>query len=328
MVGACPDGVCVLLPRRACLQLLGLALLAGCNTRRPPAIAPTSRRPLRVQVREGGRVRTISLQVEEYVRGAILGEAAVTRDDAALAISVFSLQAILARTYAVRNRGRHAAEGFDLCDQTHCQVFRRDDRSHPEWRRQAATDAVTRTAEQVIVHQGRPIQAVFHALCGGHTRDADAVWGGDSVPYLRGVPDPFCLNASGAAWSFRVTTSALADALNRQDATRVGRLSRLVQASADTASAPAMVRIEGGSTKTVRSEVLRAAVNASHGPNALRSPSFSFRREAEVWLFQGRGNGHGVGVCQIGAVARLRTGARVSDVLSAYYPGTTLGRLS
>jgi stage II sporulation protein D len=281
-----------------------------------------------VQVREGGRGRTVSLQVEEYVRGAILGEAAVSRDDAALATSVFSLQAILARTYAVRNRGRHADEGFDLCDQTHCQVFRRDDGQHPEWRRQAAADAVARTAGQVIVHQGRPIQAVFHALCGGHTRDADAVWGGASVPYLRGVPDPFCLNASGAAWTYRMTASALGDALNRQDATRVGRLSRLVPASADTASAPAMVRIEGSSTKTVRSEVLRAAINASQGPTAVRSPSFSFRREGEVWVFQGRGNGHGVGVCQIGALARLRAGARLNDVLAAYYPGTTLDRLS
>lgn len=301
--------------------------MAGCDSRRPPTLAPTSRQPLRVQVRDGGRTRIISIQLEEYVRGAILGEAAVARDDAALAISVFSLQAILARTYAVRNRGRHTLEGFDLCDQTHCQVFRRDDRPHPEWRRQAADTATTRTAGQVIVHQGRPIQAVYHALCGGHTRDADAVWGGASVPYLRGVPDPFCLNASGAAWSYRVASAALGDALNRQDATRVGRLSRLVPASTDAAGAPALVRIEGNSTRTVRSEVLRAAVNATQGPTALRSPSFSFRREGEVWVFEGRGSGHGVGVCQIGAMARLRAGARVSDVLTAYYPGTTLDRL-
>lgn len=284
------------------------------------------RGPLRVRVREQGRTRTVSLSVEEYVRGAILGEASVTTGDASLAPAVFSLQAILARTYAASNRARHASEGFDLCDETHCQVFRRDDAAHPAWRRQAADEAVARTAGRVVVYQDRPIQAVFHALCGGHTRNAGAVWGGSPLPYLRGVPDPFCLNSPGAAWTFRIEGTVLTRLLNARDTTRVGTLAGIVVEGGDAGS-PGMVRLDGSTPKRVRGEVVRAAINASQGPMALRSPSFAVRREGAVWIFQGRGNGHGVGVCQIGALARLRAGAAIDDVLTAYYPGTRLDRL-
>lgn len=314
--------------RRAWLQLLGTAVLAACGTRRAPTAAPPLRQPLRVQVREGGRVRVLGLSVEEYVRGAILGEAAVRAADAHLALPVYALQAILARTYAAGHRGRHAAEGFDLCDQTHCQVFRRDDGAHPPWRRQAGDEAVARTAGQVITYRDHVIEAVFHAVCGGHTRNASAVWGGAPLPYLQGVPDPFCLTASNVAWSFRITTDALAEALNRQPATRIGRLTGIAATPDRDAGAPGLLRLEGSTPKTVRTEQVRVAINQVHAGAPVRSPSFSISRDGGVWVLQGRGNGHGVGVCQVGAVARIRAGARPEDVVAAYYPGTRVERLT
>jgi SpoIID/LytB domain protein len=76
----------------------------------------------------------------------------------------------------------------------------------------------------------------------------------------------------------------------------------------------------------VRGEELRAALSRTFGARSIRSTWFTVRRDRDDLLFAGRGFGHGVGLCQAGALARLRSGAKPADVLRYYYPGTFLAR--
>ena len=87
-------------------------------------------------------------------------------------------QAVAARTFALKHRNRHAAEGFDLCDTTHCQLY---DKSAPN----ANTDkAIKATFGETILSGDKLIEAVFHTDSGGMTEDSENVWG-NAVPYLR-----------------------------------------------------------------------------------------------------------------------------------------------
>ena len=113
--------------------------------------------------------RLAPVPLEEYVGGVLTGEALPESGPAAL-----EALAITIRTYALANRSRHAAEGFDLCDLTHCQVLRRPTR--------ATERAAAATAGRVMRLNGEPAQVFYSASCGGHTERPSEVWPGGSNP--------------------------------------------------------------------------------------------------------------------------------------------------
>ena len=138
---------------------------------------------------EDGRI--VSLDLDTYVLGAVAAEAWVRRDeDPDVAERIFEVQALVARTYALANVKRHAAQGFDLCGRTHCQIYR-PPAATARWR-EAIETAVERTSESLIAYDNAPILALFHANCGGGTSAAHDVWGGTSRPYLVAVEDRAC----------------------------------------------------------------------------------------------------------------------------------------
>ena len=116
---------------------------------RPPVAPPSTALTLRVEVTvdDARRIRTIPL--EDYVRGSVPAEMPLAEPDTAVAERLARLQAILARTYALANRGRHAREGFDLCSTTHCQVYTPPDHQPTAVARLVAT-AVNRTRGLII----------------------------------------------------------------------------------------------------------------------------------------------------------------------------------
>ena len=121
------------------------------------------------------------------------------------------VQALVSRTYAIANLGRHAADGYDLCDTTHCQVVYRPAMA-AEGPADAAARAVNATRGRVLTFEGRVIQALFHADCGGHTAAATSVWGGLTHPIssrsttcsaLGARPPPGLSTPRMAAWCAR-----------------------------------------------------------------------------------------------------------------------------
>ncbi|WP_291986419.1 SpoIID/LytB domain-containing protein [Luteitalea sp.] len=279
---------------------------------------------LRLELGARGSGTVVRVDLETYVRDVVVGEIAVAAPDGPLARPVYEAQAIVARTYALAVRGRHAADGFDLCSTTHCQVYQPD-----QWRRSrwaAEVDAaVRRTRGRFLASAGRPIEAVFHAHCGGHTSAAAEVWRSVGAPYLQGVDDPFCLREQAAPWTATLPLDTLRTALNRRPRTEVGdRLDGVQVLRRDAGGRVVEVAVSGTRAPVVTGEDFRLAVLAAAGPRSLRSARFDVQRVGADLVFTGRGSGHGVGLCQTGLIGRLRAGQSAEQALAAYYPGAIL----
>ena len=87
-----------------------------------------------------------------------------------------------------------------------------------------------------------------------------------------------------------------------------------------------LVGLTGARSPVVRGEELRLVLVRAFGPRSVRSPRFTVRRDGDRFVFAGTGIGHGAGLCQFGAMARLRAGVSPADVIGFYYPGTAIGR--
>jgi stage II sporulation protein D len=184
---------------------------------------------------------------------------------------------------------------------------------------------VADTRGQVLAYGQRPAEALFHADCGGHTAAAEVIWGG-RVPYLVGAVDAVPAETH-RTWQFTLTRAQLVSALNASATTAVGADLRAMRiASRDVSGRAATLELTGDGVRTVRGEQLRAAINQRHGAMAIRSTKFSLSLVGDAYRFDGTGWGHGVGLCQVGAMARIRRGDEVPAVLSAYYPGARLLR--
>jgi len=120
------------------------------------------------------------LALEEYLRGVVPAEMGPR---AFPAIEALKAQAVAARTYAVAHLGEYDSAGYDICDSQLCQVYGGVDVEHP-----MSDLAVRETAGEIAAHGGRPIDAMYHSTCGGHTEDAALVLPERAAPYLKGVP--------------------------------------------------------------------------------------------------------------------------------------------
>jgi stage II sporulation protein D len=121
------------------------------------------------------------IALEDYVRGVVPNESSPGGFGAGTAIESLKAQAVAARTYAVSNRGQFAAAGFDVLPSTRSQVYGGMATEHP-----LATRAAEETRGVVATYRGQPINALYTSTCGGHTEDAENIFGGETVPYLRG----------------------------------------------------------------------------------------------------------------------------------------------
>lgn len=230
-------------------------------------------------------------------------------------------QAVAARSYALGRNERHADEGADLCDGTHCQVYGGENASTAASRR--ATEA---TRGLVLVQNGRVIAAPFHAVCGGRTTRPAGVWDEEETPDLVPVNDDACLSASGAAWSFRVARAdvpALGAALGFPE----GRFFEVYGRNADGRVTMVRLAAPGGRFRVVRGFDFRQAASALWGWASVRSTAFEMEESRFEYRLTGRGTGHGAGLCQAGAIERARRGETREEILGLYYKGAVVRSL-
>ena len=258
----------------------------------------------RVSRRNGKALITICLPREEYVASVLAGESSVFRSEEAL-----KAMAVAARTYAHRFRGRHSKEGFDFCDTTHCQ----------DLRLAARTDRLSRAAEategEMLWFEGAPAATYYHRHCGGVT-EADP-----HGPYLRQQHDGYCTSVDRGEWRSVLSQEELARALR--------------QAGLRVAGAPRLELLERSPSGRARSLLIGSlrmdapafhnAVGRALGWTHIRSTFFDVYDSGGAVTFQGRGFGHGIGLCQTGASRMGDTGMNYRDILASYYPGTKLG---
>ena len=272
-----------------------------------------------VRVRLDGRV--VAVPIESYVRTVILSEFAPVAADPTNVEHMLELQAIVSRTYALTPR--HSAAGYDLCSTTHCQLYQPSRVAASRWHG-AAEEAVRRTAGVLLWFGDTPARVAYHADCGGRTSAAHDVWEGRALSYLASVVDDDA-GAPHAPWQFAPDMAALRRALNADKRTRVGSfLNRIDVVRRDSTGRAQLIAIDGERSPVIRGEEFRVVVGRAFGPRALRSTWFEVVRTAHGFTFNGRGFGHGVGLCQAGAYARIMRGASRAEVLTRYFPGTTV----
>jgi stage II sporulation protein D len=305
---------------------IAAALGAACITPHPlsPAVVPPARAvelPREIRVRVAGRVTSVPL--EQYVLGTALSEVSPVGEPPATVERIFEVQAILARTYAAAHVRRHGREGFDLCDDMHCQLYE-PSRIGPSRFTAAAREAVARTRGQVLVYDDKPIEAVFHADCGGHTADASQVWNGPALPYLTGGPDDLPASTH-RTWTIDLSADRIRTACNASRSTAIGkRLTNLRVVDRDRSGRVLAIDVQGDRTIRLRGEQFRTLLNDAFGPRTIMSTRFVVERTGQTYTLTGSGYGHGVGLCQVGAATRARRGESLDEIFAAYFPGASL----
>ncbi len=252
---------------------------------------------------EGGRIRCIlETDVDTYLQGVLSAESGKGHHPA-----YYAAQAIVSRTYTIQALGRHRMVGFDLCDAVHCQAYHGLGSIND-----TLASAVANTHDQVLVdRKGAPITAAFHSNCGGHTQGAENVWQ-RPLDYLVGVPDTFCLAMPHAQWTKTVNSEEWRSWLDVQRATTSNRTTFLPTERFD------VLPDSGG--HAVRAVDARAKFG-------LQSSFFVTVDDGDRVRFMGQGFGHGVGLCQEGAMERARSGQSFGDILHHYYSGVRIASL-
>jgi stage II sporulation protein D len=268
---------------------------------------------------------TLPLALEDYVFGVLAAEGSVETEAEAL-----KALAVVARTYAVANLGRHARDRFDLCDTTHCQRYApvRDESARPDFY-ELARRAVRETAGEVLRDaRGRVAESYFSASCGGATADVQKLWGAAHAPaHLRGVRDDACAGTA-QRWTDVVPAAQLARALAADARTDVGeRVDGVRVVRRDRTGRAEMVEVVGARRRTLRGWDFKIVVGRTLGWSVLKSSRFEVSRAGSAFVFRGTGFGHGLGLCQAGAHVSAGRGASYRQILARYFEGAGLGEL-
>jgi stage II sporulation protein D len=249
---------------------------------------------------EGGVLRMINESVlDNYIAGVSEAESGLYSP-----IEYYKVQAILARTYALTHFNKHAAEGFNLCDQVHCQAF------FGKSNEAKIIQAVNATRGKVVVDEDMNlIVAAFHSNSGGQTVNSEDVWG-TSTTYLRSVADTFSFKMPNARWTRKISTQDWLDYL---------KLKHNYPIEDSTAKWTALHFKQ--ETRKVNLEYNNIKVPLKNVRNdfQLKSTFFTIEPVGDTLVFNGRGFGHGIGMCQEGAMRMTKNGYNYKDVLNYYY---------
>ncbi|HYW05667.1 MAG TPA: SpoIID/LytB domain-containing protein [Longimicrobium sp.] len=289
---------------------------------------------LRVQeAPRGGLTLVNQLDMESYLLGVVPRE--IGRVGPEL-LEASKAQAVAARTYAVRYLGRRAAQGFDVFATVDDQVYGGVTAEHAPVSR-----AVLETVGEILEYRGQPILAYYHSTCAGRTAAINEVWNEQASPYLVSVVDvnretgeAFDRSSSRFTWTERWTGAQMIAVLNRTLADSLGgrRITDIremrVLSRTESGRVRAMRIVTDAGSVTVGKDRVRWILPPMRG-GILNSSKFDVRLVrsggalSEV-VIEGGGWGHGIGMCQVGAMGRARAGQDYRAILSAYYPGTEI----
>jgi stage II sporulation protein D len=250
----------------------------------------------------------VELRLEDYVAGVVSGEM-----PASFPAEAQKAQAVAARSYALTRKIEAQAGGrdHDIGAGVLAQVWA--EKPGP-----AARAAAEATAGEVLVSGMEPVEAYFHAACGGRTEAGLPAVGRD-LPYLASVECGRCATAPHVRWRVEVAARELARVAGLPGAASAARVvSRTPSGRAER------VEIEaGGRSVTLAAADLRQRLGFSRLP----SLAFDVRAAPGGFVLDGRGQGHGAGLCQWGAAGFAREGMGYREILAHYYPGTTVVRM-
>jgi stage II sporulation protein D len=264
------------------------------------------------RVQNSGILLINELPLEDYVAGVLPAEMPES-----FPLEALKAQAVTIRTYALRNKGKHSSTGCDVCDTTHCEVYAGIVDGKPQCRK-----AVTDTAGVMLTYGGEPAHVFFSADGGGSTQNYADNWPRSNLPYLRGVRDPE--GVPHTQWEKTVTLAELAGLLTRGGVKEAENLQAI--RAAEVAATGRVLSLEIASPSGT-AKVLAGKLRDAVGLDQIRSTLFTVQTSADgVVKFTGKGYGHGIGLCQIGAkgLAQKPHNYKWEQILAHYFPGTSI----
>jgi stage II sporulation protein D len=283
----------------------------------------------------GGLLAVNLVSLEEYVAGVVNAE--MGRRPAGDREAVYA-QAVVSRTVALRALGRYRVRGYDLTGTVADQAY-----GGVAAETELGWEAVRATRGEVLSYGGALIEAFFHSTCGGRTAAVEEAFSGAPQPYLRSVVDrgpngeAYCALSPRFRWREEWTAQALAGALlaargtNGWDAAASAPSDLQISARTPSGRVGELLLVAGAAVHPIAGQAaIRQALRPADG-GLLRSTLFTLqvsRTGGRIvrLVASGAGNGHGVGLCQWGAVGRARAGFSYREILSAYFPGTEVRR--
>ena len=256
----------------------------------------------------------LTTSAERYVIATLNGEAASDEP-----LESLKAMAVVGRTFALTNAHRHGAEGFDFCDSTHCQALRFGS-ARPE-----VEEAVRATTGETLWDGTRRAQAYATQHCGGEAEDASSVWPTIHAPYLPAHPDPYCLRRSTALWHADINIAQLARILRDQHWNVPEQIETIrVTKRTSTGRVQRLEVLGQGTSAEISASSLHFALDRALGWNQLRSNWYDITLNNGTAHFDGKGYGHGVGLCQVGSFEMAAEGRNYREILNFYFPGTQL----
>lgn len=253
---------------------------------------------------DGGLTAVNNVNLEHYLYSVIGAEMSPNWP-----LEALKAQAVAARSYALYQRERGGNPTYDLGDTQGWQVYK-----GLESEATSTYAAVDATAGQVMVYNGKIIEAFFHSSSGGHTENVEEVWT-EARPYLRGVPD-YDRGAPVYEWSTSVSVSQLSNLISG-----VGNIvSMQPEKTTKTGRIITMKVIGDSGQRAIEGEQIQRLLG-------LKSTRFSIQKANGVFQVYGKGFGHGVGMSQWGAHNLARSGANYQQMLYHYYQNASLAKL-
>lgn len=265
-------------------------------------------------IARGGKLTVVNeLGIEGYIYGILTREASPKWP-----LETLKAQAVVSRTYVLRNLRKHERDGFDVCTETHCQVYGGMEAEDP-----ICTKAVDETAGEVLTWNGELAQTLFHASCGGYTENPNNVWSWESEtpPYLKGCKDKYCRNSPHNTWSSTIKAETIRQRL-RKAGHEVGVIKKIkMSGEYKSGRTRNLVIKHSDGTLTLTAARFRMAVDTWLVKSAFLD---DVSKKGDSFVFEGRGWGHGVGMCQWGAKMMGEDEKNYQEILEYYYPGAVV----
>lgn len=279
---------------------------------------------LKIQL-NNGKIWVINVvNIEDYLKGVVpceIGRISQTLHEAAKA------QAVAARTYAWSHLNQYDNLGFDLYATIRDQVYK-----GVSCESELTNLAVEYTKGQILTYKGMPVEAKYHSTCGGRTADFNDAWPGNAPPYLKSIKCSYCSKSPHFEWQKvlakqdffgkvrtklkSIGTSIPADELIKNIKLIKNRKSKRVLK---------LIIITGKKEYTIPGYHIRTVFGDNNDPGGLlKSNLINLRSKGNNVIIEGQGWGHGVGMCQFGAIEMSRQGKNYKRILYHYYSGTKI----
>ncbi|HEY6626477.1 MAG TPA: SpoIID/LytB domain-containing protein [Ignavibacteriaceae bacterium] len=271
------------------------------------------------------------LNLEDYVKGVLAKEMPLGKDEENL--EALKALAICVRTYAAQKM-KDGKVYFDLYADTRDQVYGGVDSESP-----LSNKAAEETKNLILEYNGTQSIIYYHSTCGGQTEASQNVFTKENVPYLTSIKDgsdPYCKISPRFEWTetyskeliiSRIKSYSLLDNQNYSldDISIINKFS-----SGRVNEMEIKVISDGGEKKTIiiKGNEIRSIIRTADSKMILWSTLFDLSLKSDSVVLNGKGFGHGVGLCQWGAIALSRKGMNYEDILDHYYPGTETGNLN